>query len=75
MQHILASSDSTTSNWMRFVNCARNKEEQNLLASHHRGVVYYRTLKDVHPETELLVWCGGRCANNLGNESSQLLVS
>ena len=51
---------------MRFVNCARNEEEQNMLAFQYRGSIYYRTFKDIHPGEELLVWYGDQYAKELG---------
>ncbi|XP_078287882.1 uncharacterized protein LOC144612198 [Rhinoraja longicauda] len=51
---------------MRFVNCARKKEEQNLVAFQHWGNIYYRTCKPVPPHCELLVWYGDDYAKELG---------
>ncbi|MEE6522113.1 hypothetical protein FKM82_020513, partial [Ascaphus truei] len=39
----------------RFVNCARNEEEQNLVALQDHRKIYYRTCTDLPPHTELLV--------------------
>ena len=47
--------DPSSSNWMRYVNCARNKEEQNMAAFQHKKKIYYRVVKDIAPGTELLV--------------------
>ncbi|XP_078251461.1 histone-lysine N-methyltransferase PRDM9-like [Rhinoraja longicauda] len=58
--------DESKSNWMRFVNCARKEEEQNLVAFQHRGNIYYRTCKPVRPHCELLVWYGDDYAKELG---------
>ncbi|XP_062862103.1 uncharacterized protein LOC134324282 isoform X2 [Trichomycterus rosablanca] len=46
----------THSNWMRFVNCARNNEEQNLVAFQFQGSVFYRCCRPIEPGQELLVW-------------------
>ncbi|KAM3955253.1 histone-lysine N-methyltransferase PRDM7 [Aphomia sociella] len=54
-----------TSNWMRFVNCARHWREQNLLAYQYRGHIYYRTIKIIPRFTELLVFYGSEYANIL----------
>ncbi|XP_078287771.1 histone-lysine N-methyltransferase PRDM9-like [Rhinoraja longicauda] len=51
---------------MRFVNCARKEEEQNLVAFQHWGNIYYRTCKPVPPHCELLVWYGDDYAKELG---------
>ncbi|XP_060761009.1 zinc finger protein 345-like isoform X2 [Neoarius graeffei] len=43
-------------NWMRYVNCARNEEEQNLVAFQYQGRILYRCCRPINPEHELLVW-------------------
>ncbi|XP_060784448.1 histone-lysine N-methyltransferase PRDM9-like isoform X1 [Neoarius graeffei] len=43
-------------NWMRYVNCARNDEEQNLVAFQYQGGIVYRCCRPINPEQELLVW-------------------
>jgi len=53
-------------NWMRFVNCARNEAEQNLISFQYHGDIYYRTIKHVTPGSELLVWYGEQYAMELG---------
>ena len=54
------------SNWMRFVNCARNEDEQNMIAFQFKGQMYYRTFKNVYSGCELLVWYGDDYARELG---------
>ena len=49
-------SDEQTGNWMRFVNCARDSKEQNLVAVQFRGEIYYKTCIPVESGSELLVW-------------------
>ncbi|XP_048871367.1 histone-lysine N-methyltransferase PRDM9 isoform X2 [Brienomyrus brachyistius] len=56
----------THSNWMRYVNCARNEDEQNLVAFQHRGRVLYRCLRPVLPGQELLLWYEDEYAKELG---------
>ena len=51
---------------MRFVNCARNEAEQNLISFQYHGDIYYRTIKHVTPGSELLVWYGEEYAKELG---------
>ncbi|XP_038669366.1 histone-lysine N-methyltransferase PRDM9-like isoform X2 [Scyliorhinus canicula] len=58
--------DESNSNWMRFVNCARKEEEQNLVAFQQQGRIYYRSCKPVPPRCELLVWYGDEYAKELG---------
>ncbi|KAM9501530.1 uncharacterized protein Hap1MRO34_011847 isoform 2-T2 [Clarias gariepinus] len=43
-------------NWMRYVNCARNDDEQNLVAFQYRGEILYRCCRPISPGQELLVW-------------------
>ncbi len=66
VEGVIDSSDPAHSNWMKFINCARSGEEQNMMAFQYRGEIYYRTFKDVHPGAELLVWYGDQYANDLG---------
>ena len=58
--------DPARSNWLRFINCARNEEEQNVVAFQYRGQIFYRTFKHIYPGTELLVWYGEEYARELG---------
>ena len=51
---------------MRFVNCARNEDEQNILAHQYCGNIYYCTMETIYPESELLVWYGEKYAKELG---------
>ena len=51
---------------MRFVNCSRREDEQNLVAFQFRGEIYYRTYKTILPGKELLVWYGECYAKELG---------
>ena len=41
---------------MRFIRCARFKEEQNLFAFQYNKEIYYRAFSDIPAGTELLVW-------------------
>ncbi len=50
--------DETYGNWMRYINCSRIEEEQNMIALQFHGSIYYRVYKDVAPGKELLVWYG-----------------
>ena len=52
----LDASDENSSSWMRFIQCARHKGEQNLYVFQYYGSVYYRAFKDIPVGTELLVW-------------------
>ncbi|XP_075532063.1 uncharacterized protein LOC142564789 isoform X2 [Dermacentor variabilis] len=54
------------SNWMRYVNCAPDQSQQNLVAFVRQGAVYYRTCKVVNAAEELFVWYGDDFAKQLG---------
>ena len=60
--------DVKRANWLRFVNCARSEEEQNLVAFQFRGRIYYRSYKVIRPGEELLVYYGDSYAKQLGIE-------
>ncbi|KAM5340314.1 histone-lysine N-methyltransferase PRDM9-like [Glossophaga mutica] len=55
-------------NWMRYVNCARDDEEQNLVAVQYRRQIFYRTCRIVRPGCELLVWYGDEYGQELGSK-------
>ena len=63
-------SDPAHSNWTKFINCARNSEEQNLVAFRYERAIYYRTVKSVDPGAELLVWYGDEYSSCLGMRST-----
>ena len=74
--HFIDAGDASSSNWMRFVNCARYEEEQNLLAFQYQQNIYYRSITNVAGGTELLVWYGdeyGRELLGLKGENGLLL--
>ncbi|KAB5517607.1 hypothetical protein PHYPO_G00169100, partial [Pangasianodon hypophthalmus] len=52
-------------NWMRYVNCARNDEEQNLVGFQYRGEIFYRCSQPIKPGQELLVWYEEKYAKDL----------
>ncbi|XP_043766487.1 probable histone-lysine N-methyltransferase PRDM7 [Cervus elaphus] len=58
--------DTSWANWMRYVNCARDDEEQNLVAVQYHGQIFYRTCQVVRPGCELLVWYGDEYGQDLG---------
>ncbi|KAK3540273.1 hypothetical protein QTP70_029387, partial [Hemibagrus guttatus] len=47
--------DANNGNWMRYVNCARNNEEQNLVAFQYQGGILYRCCQAINPAQELLL--------------------
>ncbi|KAM5303495.1 histone-lysine N-methyltransferase PRDM9-like isoform 2-T3 [Glossophaga mutica] len=60
--------DKSWANWMRYVNCARDDEEQNLVAFQYHRQIFYRTCQVVRPGCELLVWCGDEYGQELGSK-------
>ncbi|PIK44738.1 Prdm9 [Apostichopus japonicus] len=66
--HYIDAKNETKSNWMRFVNCARDDREQNLVAFQYLGQIYYRSYKPIPCGTELLVYYGKDYARDLGIE-------
>jgi hypothetical protein len=59
-QHVNAS------NWLRWVNCARNVAELNVTPHQCYGKLLYKTCRDVAPGTELLTYYGEQYARVLG---------
>jgi DNA-directed RNA polymerase subunit RPC12/RpoP len=51
---------------MSKINCPSQAGEQNLVGFQLAGQIYYRVIKDVATDTELLVWYGSTYAMNLG---------
>ncbi|XP_036902854.1 histone-lysine N-methyltransferase PRDM9-like [Sturnira hondurensis] len=60
--------DRSCANWMRYVNCARDDEEQNLVAFQYHRQIFYRTCRVIRPGCELLVWCGNEYGQELGSK-------
>ncbi|XP_043727763.1 histone-lysine N-methyltransferase PRDM9-like [Cervus elaphus] len=58
--------DTSWANWMRYVNCARDDEEQNLVAFQYHGQIFYRTCQVIRLGCELLVWYGDEYGQDLG---------
>ncbi|KAB0337937.1 hypothetical protein FD754_024905, partial [Muntiacus muntjak] len=58
--------DTSWANWMRYVNRARDDEEQNLVAFQYHGQIFYRTCQVIRPGCELLVWYGDEYGQDLG---------
>ncbi|KAM9468208.1 uncharacterized protein Hap1MRO34_014875 [Clarias gariepinus] len=58
-------------NWMRFVNCACD-DEQNLVAFQYQGGILYRCCRPINPGQELLVWYEEKYAKELSPAFNQL---
>ena len=71
LSHFVDARDPSHSNWMRYVNCARSEEEQNVTAYQFSGQIYYRSFKPITPGMELLVWYGQEYAKELGISPKQ----
>ncbi|KAF7259117.1 hypothetical protein EG68_03326 [Paragonimus skrjabini miyazakii] len=56
--HLVDARNPLRSNWLRFVNCARCDEEQNLVTIQYRGKIYYRACQDIASGSELLTYYG-----------------
>ncbi|XP_031551576.1 putative histone-lysine N-methyltransferase PRDM6 [Actinia tenebrosa] len=54
--HYVDGQDEKTSSWMRFIQCARYREEQNMTVFQYCGNIYYRAYKHIPAGRELLVW-------------------
>ncbi|KAJ0068925.1 hypothetical protein NL108_015160 [Boleophthalmus pectinirostris] len=48
--------DPLKGNWLRYVNWARSREEQNLFPVEINRAIYYKALRPIGPGEELLVW-------------------
>lgn len=48
------------------MNCARDEEEQNLVAFQYHRQIFYRTCRVIRPGCELLVWYGDEYGQELG---------
>ncbi|KAL0983784.1 hypothetical protein UPYG_G00132770 [Umbra pygmaea] len=70
-EYIDASRDSH-SNWMRYVNCARNKKEGNLTALQHSGVIFFHCCRSILSGDELLFWPGGQFTDRFEDPSDQI---
>ncbi|XP_028519339.1 putative histone-lysine N-methyltransferase PRDM6 isoform X2 [Exaiptasia diaphana] len=62
----LDASDENTSSWMRFIRCARHRDEQNLYAFQYCGNIYYRAFRNIQVQQELLVWYDDKYQQHMG---------
>lgn len=54
--HFIDGSEEYLSSWMRFIQCARYKEEQNMTVFQYCRNIYYRAFRHIPAGRELLVW-------------------
>ncbi|KAK3746879.1 hypothetical protein QZH41_009205, partial [Actinostola sp. cb2023] len=66
LAHYLDGSDENHSSWMRYIRCARYKDEQNTSVMQYFGNIYYRVFKEIPPGSEILVWYDDTCPHYLG---------
>lgn len=64
--HLIDGSDASQSNWLRYVNCARTVEEQNIQPVQYESSIYYMATQDISPKEELLTYYGQKYAKKLG---------
>ncbi|KAJ7984857.1 hypothetical protein DPEC_G00359130 [Dallia pectoralis] len=62
----------THSNWLRYINCARNEKEGNLIALQYMGMVFFHCCRLVLPGEELLFWPGGEYIDRFNDPSDQI---
>ncbi|XP_073345986.1 histone-lysine N-methyltransferase PRDM9 [Pagrus major] len=70
-EYIDAARDSI-SNWMRYVSCARNKDEANLLAVEYKGSILFHCCRTIHPGDELTVWPSSKLLEHLSEDWAHL---
>lgn len=58
MTHFVDGASPAKSNWLRYLNCARNDKEEKVNVVLCDDLVFYMTSRDVAPNTELLMWYG-----------------
>ncbi|XP_066295274.1 PR domain zinc finger protein 12-like [Branchiostoma lanceolatum] len=56
LSHYVDASRQEDRSWMAYVNCARSDQEQNLELLQKGEHIYYRAMKAIPPDEELLVW-------------------
>ncbi|CAL8381981.1 unnamed protein product [Gadus morhua 'NCC'] len=62
----------THSNWMRYVNCARNQEETNLLAVQYKGSILFHCCRTIQPGDELVWWPSAGLVSRLSEAWSHM---
>ncbi|KAM9715698.1 histone-lysine N-methyltransferase PRDM9-like [Menidia menidia] len=69
-EYIDATKDSF-SNWMRYVNLARNKEETNLLAVQYKGSILFHCCRTINTGDELTVWPSRKLLSHFSKDWNQ----
>ena len=63
---VVDASDLERSNWTRYMNCARNFNEENVYFKDEDGKINFYALRDIEPGEELLFYYGDAYAEMLG---------
>jgi len=63
--HVIDAANKKTSSWTRYINCCRHLGEQNAIFRQYKKKIYVRTMKDVEPGEEVLVFYGADYAEEL----------
>ncbi|XP_051880566.1 PR domain zinc finger protein 1a isoform X2 [Pristis pectinata] len=72
--HFVDGFDESKSNWMRYVNPTRSKQEQCLAACQNGMDIYFYTVKPIPANEELLVWYSSEFAERLHYPGSDDLM-
>ncbi|CAG2192470.1 PRDM7_9 [Mytilus edulis] len=67
-KHNIDAKGKETSSWLRYINCARTIDEENLDVYQYNYEIYYVTNQCIKPGRELLVWYGDSYGESLGLE-------
>ncbi|XP_039644138.1 histone-lysine N-methyltransferase PRDM9-like [Perca fluviatilis] len=62
------------SNWMRYVNYARNEDETNLLAVQYKDSILFHCCRAIHPGDELMVWPSSKFLTHFSEAWTQVWV-
>ena len=71
VNQVIDGTDEKHSNWMRFVNCARDNKEQNLVAIQFHSEIYFKTCAPVEADSELLVWYEDSCKKAIDSSTQK----
>ncbi|XP_076809237.1 histone-lysine N-methyltransferase PRDM9-like isoform X1 [Clavelina lepadiformis] len=66
LSHYIDGDDVKTSSWLRYVNCTRDEEEQNVKAYQYQGKIYFRAIKNISSKSEIAFWYEEKYAELLG---------
>ncbi|XP_076085389.1 histone-lysine N-methyltransferase PRDM7-like [Mytilus galloprovincialis] len=65
-KHHIDAKNKESASWLRYINCARTIDEENLEVHQYKYEIYYVTNQCIKPGTELLVWYGDSYGKLLG---------